>query len=72
MFECTHLIIPHDGGDDSSSKTGCDADADATDRTANGDVPNHIVLAIPDGRWGEGGERGRRKDGLWTEIDDDA
>lgn len=61
--EWAHLVIAHRGGDNGSAETGRDADADATDGTANGDVPNHIFLTIPcrDVRWArEEGEEERR------------
>lgn len=63
MLDCPYLVIAHYRGDDSSSKTGGDADADATNRTANSDVPNHVVLSIPDGRRGERGREGGKEEG---------
>ena len=52
--------MAHGCRDDRRPKAGGDAHADATDGTANGDVPNHVFLAMP---WRNGVSKGRERKG---------
>jgi hypothetical protein len=43
-----HLVaLVHGGRDDRGAEAGRDADGDAADEAAHGDVPHHVLVAVP-------------------------
>jgi hypothetical protein len=43
-----HLVaLVHGGRDDRRAEAGRDADGDAADEAAHGDVPHHVLVAVP-------------------------